>query len=111
MSSSISKYRINYFKFDLLKFNSHNIILSQIQEYTRKKNEREIAFEREQQKQKLLKEKSIAKIQASQQATYDLRATKDELNALRVRDQVNTVPNDLTMRIKCHFDLYIHIHK
>ncbi|CAH1737569.1 cilia- and flagella-associated protein 45-like [Aphis gossypii] len=66
----------------------NNIEVLQIQEYTRKKNEREIAFEREQQKQKLLKEKSIAKIQASQQATYDLRATKDELNALRVRDQV-----------------------
>lgn len=65
--------------------------MPQIQEYTRKKNERDIAFEREFQKQKLLKEKSIAKIQASQQATYDLRATKDELNALRVRDQVNIV--------------------
>lgn len=62
--------------------------LTQIQEYTRKKNEREIAFEQELRKQKLLKEKSIAKIQASQQATYDLQAAKDELNALRVRDQV-----------------------
>lgn len=60
----------------------------QIQEYTRKKNEREIAFERELQKQKLLKEKSIAKIQANQQASYDSQAAKDELNALRVRDQV-----------------------
>lgn len=40
------------------------------------------------QKQKLLKEKSIAKVQASQQATYDSQAAKDELNALRVRDQV-----------------------
>jgi len=40
------------------------------------------------QKQKLLKEKLIAKVQANQQATYDLQATKDELNALRVRDQV-----------------------
>lgn len=72
-------------------------IVTQIQEYTRKKNEREIAFEREQQKQKLLKEKSIAKIQANHQATYDLQSVKDELNALRVRDQVseqtNYVPN------------------
>lgn len=62
--------------------------MSQIQEYTRKRNEREIAFERELQKQKLLKDKSIAKIQANQQATYDSQAAKDELNALRVRDQV-----------------------
>uniref|UniRef100_A0A2S2RAJ9 Cilia- and flagella-associated protein 45 n=1 Tax=Sipha flava TaxID=143950 RepID=A0A2S2RAJ9_9HEMI len=66
----------------------NNIEVLQIQEYTRKKNEREIAFEQELRKQKLLKEKSIAKIQANQQATYDLQAAKDELNALRVRDQV-----------------------
>ncbi|VVC24428.1 Hypothetical protein CINCED_3A005033 [Cinara cedri] len=66
----------------------NNIEVLQIQEYTRKKNEREIAFERELQKQKLLKEKSIAKIQANQLATYETQAAKDELNALRVRDQV-----------------------
>lgn len=43
------------------------------------------------QKQKLLKEKSIAKIQASQQATYDSQAAKDDLKALRVRDQVGGI--------------------
>lgn len=47
-----------------------------------------MAFERETRRQKLLKEKAVAKIQASQQATYDSQAAKDELNALRVRDQV-----------------------
>ena len=100
-TKAISVIKISHnFILSLIDWNSivTIITLSQIQEYTRKKNEREIAFERELQKQKLLKEKSIAKIQASQQATYDLRATKDELNALRVRDQVNVVP---TIKIKC----------
>lgn len=60
----------------------------QIQEYNKKKNEREMAFEEEVKKQKLLKEKEIAKIQASQKASQDLQAAKDELNALRVQDKV-----------------------
>lgn len=45
------------------------------------------------QKQKLLKEKSIAKIQASQQATYNSQNAKDDLKALRVRDQVSNNNN------------------
>lgn len=33
----------------------------------------------------------MAKIQANQQANYDSQAAKDELNALRVRDQVEII--------------------
>ncbi|XP_050528845.1 cilia- and flagella-associated protein 45 isoform X2 [Daktulosphaira vitifoliae] len=66
----------------------NTIEILQIQEYTRQKNEREAAFEEETKKQKLLKDKTIAKIQASHKASHDLQAAKDELNALRVRDAV-----------------------
>jgi len=68
-------------------FNIPNLFL-QIQEYNKKKNEREMAFEEEVKKQKTLKEKEIAKIQASQKASQDLQAAKDELNALRTQDKV-----------------------
>lgn len=39
-------------------------------------------------KQKRDKEIEIAKVRASQQASQDLQAAKDELNMLRVQDQV-----------------------
>lgn len=68
-------------------FNVPYLIL-QIQEYNEKKNKREMAFEEELKKQKILKEKEIAKIQASQKASQDLQAAKDELNALRTQDKV-----------------------
>lgn len=101
------RVRINIYSSRLNNIVSSPICtVTQIQEYTRKKNEREIAFEREQQKQKLLKEKSIAKIQANQQATYDLQSVKDELNALRVRDQVGERTNIILLlsiyRINAH---------
>ncbi|KAL5237785.1 hypothetical protein ACI65C_005195 [Semiaphis heraclei] len=60
----------------------------QIQEYDRKKNEREMAYEEEMKKLKMSKEKQIAKIQASQKASQDFQAAKDELNALRTQDKV-----------------------
>ncbi|XP_050431106.1 cilia- and flagella-associated protein 45-like [Adelges cooleyi] len=66
----------------------NTIEMLQIQEYTRKKNEREAAFEEETRQQKLLKDKTLAKIQASHQASQDMQAAKDELNALRIRDAV-----------------------
>lgn len=47
-----------------------------------------MAFEAETKKQKNLKEREIAKIQASQLASQDLQAAKDELNALRTMDKV-----------------------
>lgn len=47
-----------------------------------------MAFEEETRKQKLMKEKEIAKIQASQKASQDLQAAKDELSALRTQDKV-----------------------
>lgn len=60
----------------------------QIQEYDRKKNERELKYEEEIKNQKKMKDKEIAKIQASQKASQDLQAAKDELNALRTQDKV-----------------------
>ncbi|KAE9525211.1 hypothetical protein AGLY_014396 [Aphis glycines] len=60
----------------------------QIQEYDRKKNEREMAYEEEVKKLKMSKEKEIAKIQANQKASQDFQAAKDELNALRTQDKV-----------------------
>lgn len=60
----------------------------QIQEYNKKKNDREIAFEEEMKKKKLLKEKEIVKIQSQQKASQDLQAARDELNALRTQDKV-----------------------
>lgn len=64
------------------------IVFTQIQEYNKKKNERETAFEEETKKQKMLKEKEISKIQASQKLSQDIQAAKDEMNALRKQDQV-----------------------
>lgn len=47
-----------------------------------------MAFEAEVRKQKNLKEKEIAQIQANQKASQDLQAAKDELNAIRQMDKV-----------------------
>lgn len=47
-----------------------------------------MAYEEEMKKLKMSKEKEIAKIQASQKATQDFQAAKDELNALRTQDKV-----------------------
>lgn len=47
-----------------------------------------MAYEEEMKKLKISKEKEIAKIQASQKATQDFQAAKDELNALRIQDRV-----------------------
>lgn len=47
-----------------------------------------MAFEEEVKKQKALKDKEISKIQASQRATQDLQAAKDELNELRTHHEV-----------------------
>lgn len=47
-----------------------------------------MAYEEELKKQANLKEKEIAKIQASQKALQDMQAAKDELNALRTQDKV-----------------------
>lgn len=47
-----------------------------------------MAFEEEMRKQKLMKEKEIAKMQANQKAFQDLQAAKDELSALRTQDKV-----------------------
>ncbi|VVC28806.1 Hypothetical protein CINCED_3A021977 [Cinara cedri] len=65
-----------------------NLEIKQIQEYNRKKAEREKAYEDLMLKQKREKEIEIAKIQASQLASQDLQAAKDELNMLRIQDQV-----------------------
>lgn len=47
-----------------------------------------MAYEEEMKKLKMSKEKQIAKIQASQKASQDFQAAKDELNALRTQDKV-----------------------
>lgn len=60
----------------------------QIQAHDKQKYEREKAFEEETKKQKTLKDKEIAKIQANQKASYDLQAAKDELNEIRTINKV-----------------------
>lgn len=60
----------------------------QIKEFNRKKNERDKAYEDMVLKQKRDKEIEIGKVRASQQASQDLQAAKDELNMLRIQDQV-----------------------
>ncbi|KAF5287516.1 hypothetical protein FQA39_LY04144 [Lamprigera yunnana] len=62
-----------------------------IQEFMRKKCEREAAQEAALERTRLEKSLEIAKIQAHQQKTIDFRELRDEMNALQVQEEVERV--------------------
>ncbi|XP_069687390.1 cilia- and flagella-associated protein 45-like isoform X2 [Periplaneta americana] len=75
-------------KFHELEIEEARINDLRIQEFMQKKMEREEAREREQAAQRLAKEREIARLRALQQRQQDLQAEMDELNALRVQEEV-----------------------
>lgn len=54
----------------------------------RKKAEEEEARQRELERQRLEREKELARLRALQQRAADTQAAKDEMNAMRIQDEV-----------------------
>lgn len=63
--------------------------LVQVQEYMRRKAEAEAARQQELEQQRLEREKELARLRAMQQRAADVQAAKDEMNAMRIQDEVN----------------------
>lgn len=59
-----------------------------VMEYLKEKEEREIAYQHELEKQKLQKEKEIAHMRALQERAKDQQAEKDALRAKRIQEEV-----------------------
>ncbi|XP_054276376.1 cilia- and flagella-associated protein 45-like [Macrosteles quadrilineatus] len=59
-----------------------------VQEYMRRKAEVERAREQEHALQRLEKEKELARLRAMQKRAADTQAAKDEMNAMRIQDEV-----------------------
>uniref|UniRef100_A0A1B6I1U4 Cilia- and flagella-associated protein 45 n=1 Tax=Homalodisca liturata TaxID=320908 RepID=A0A1B6I1U4_9HEMI len=59
-----------------------------VQEYMRRKAEAEAARQRELAKQRLEKEKELARLRAMQKRAADTQAAKDEMNAMRIQDEL-----------------------
>lgn len=66
----------------------------QVQEYMRRKAEVEAARERELAQQQLEKEKELARLRAMQKRAADTQAAKDEMNAMRIQDEVPFIDYD-----------------
>lgn len=62
-----------------------------IQEYMRKKAEREAAYDAEMERIKHEKNLEIARIQAQQQRSMDVQALNDELNAQRIQEEYERI--------------------
>lgn len=60
----------------------------QVQEFMRKKAEREAVREAEYAAEKGAKEREIARLRAQQEKAQDQQAALDELNALRIQEEV-----------------------
>lgn len=54
----------------------------------RKKAEREAALEEEYRQQQIAKEQETARLRAMQEKQADLQAQRDEMNAIRVQEEV-----------------------
>lgn len=61
----------------------------------RKKGERERALEEQKQLAKIAKEKEIARLRAQQERHKDQQAARDEMNALRVQEEVIIIQQTL----------------
>lgn len=60
----------------------------------RRKAEVEAARERELAQQQLEKEKELARLRAMQKRAADTQAAKDEMNAMRIQDEVSFIHYD-----------------
>ncbi|XP_018318651.1 cilia- and flagella-associated protein 45-like [Agrilus planipennis] len=75
-------------KYKLIEREEEKITEMRVQEFMRKKAEREEQLEREIQEGKAAKEKEIARLRAMQERAADQQAAADELNAMRIQEEV-----------------------